>query len=157
MDYRTRGTYNLLRSASEQGVPHIIYLSSLKLLTGYDRGFEVTEDWRPVPSGDAEVLSHYLGEFTCREFAREGRLGVVVLRLGEVVQGNEVAGEAFDPLWLDHRDAVQAVAKALDARLAGAGPAGRSWSVFHIASGSPQARFTCERAKRAFGYAPQFP
>ena len=157
IDYRTRGTYNLLRSAADEGVRHALYLSSLRMLTGYEKDFAVTEDWRPLPSEDADVLSHYLGEFTCREFAREGRLGVVVLRLGKVVQGDDVAGKLFDPSWIDQRDVVQAVSKALAARLAGKGPLAHNWSVFHIESGSPQARFTSERAKHAFGYAPQFP
>lgn len=157
LDYRTRGTYNLLRSALSQGARHVIYLSSLTMLTAYDEDFEVTEDWRPIPTDDPEVLSHYLGEFTCREFAREGSIGVVVLRLGEIVQANDVADGAFNRLWIDQRDAVQAVAKALDACLTGADLVGHPWSVFHISSRSPQARFGCERSKRAFGYAPQFP
>ena len=157
IDFRTRGTYNLLRSAVEEGVRHVIYLSSLQILTAYDEQFEVTEDWRPLPSDDAQVLSHYLGEFTCREFARQGGVGVVVLRLGKIVQADEAAKEPFDPLWVDQRDVVQAVSKVLEARLSGTGPLARAWSVFHIQSGSSQARFTSARAKSEFGYAPQFP
>lgn len=156
IDCLTRGTYNLLRSAASEGVRHVLYLSSLELLTGYDEDFEVTEDWRPLPSDDAHVLSHYLGEFTCREFAREGRVGVVVLRLGKIVHAGQLAGEPFNPMWIDQRDAVQAVSKAMKARLSGTGPLARGWSVFHIHSGSPRARFTSERAKREFGYEPQF-
>jgi nucleoside-diphosphate-sugar epimerase len=156
IDDCTRGTYNLLRSAASEGVRHVFYLSSLELLIGYDEEFEVTEDWRPLPSDDAQVLSHCLGEFTCREFAREGRVGVVVLRLGKIVRADQLAGAPFNPLWIDQRDAVQAVSKAMKARLSGTGPLTRAWSVFHIHSGSPQARFTSERAKREFGYEPQF-
>ena len=110
-----------------------------------------------LPADDAQVLSHYLGEFTCREFAREGRVGVVVLRLGDIVQANDVAGKPFDPLWLDQRDAVQAVSRALGARLSGKGPLAGAWSVFHIHSGLSQARFASARAKSAFGYLSQFP
>ncbi len=156
IDYRTRGTYNLLRAAADERVRHVLYLSSLQMLTGYNEDFEVTEDWRPLPSDDAQVLSHYLGEFTCREFAREGRIGVVVLRLGKIVQAEEVAGKPFDPMWVNQRDVVQAVSKALAARLSGKGPLARTWSVFHIQSGSPQARFTSARANSVFGYTPQF-
>ena len=157
IDYRTRGTYNLLRASADEGVRHVLYLSSLQMMTGYEENFEVTEDWRPLPSDDAQVLSHYLGEFTCREFARDGRLGVIVLRLGKIVQASEVAGKPFDSMWVDQRDVVQAVCKALGARLSGKGPLARTWSLFHIQSSSPLARFTSGQAKSAFEYAPQFP
>lgn len=157
IDYRTRCTYNLLRAATEERVPHVVYLSSLQMLTGYDEDFEVTEDWRPLPSDDADMLSHYLGEFTCREFAREGNVGVVVLRLGRIAKTEEVSGQPFDPTRVDQRDVVQAVSKVLGARFSGSGPLTRNWSVFHIQSGSPLARFTSNRAIGAFGYAPQFP
>ena len=93
----------------------------------------------------------------CREFAREGRAGVVVLRLGKIVEDPDTPREAYDPLWIDQRDAVQAVTKALHARLMGTDQLAHPWSVFHVSSRLPQARFTCDRAKRAFAYAPQFP
>jgi hypothetical protein len=156
LDQRTRETYNLLRSAVDAGVRHVLYLSSLELLTDYEEDFQVNEDWCPLPSEDARVLFHYLGEFTCREFAREGHLGVVVLRLGTVVRSNQVAGKPWDPMWIDQRDAVQAVSKAVRGCLTGNGPL-LPWSVFHISSGSPQARFKSQRAQRAFGYNPQSP
>ena len=156
IDYRTRGTYNLLRAAADEGVRHVLYLSSLQMFAGYNEDFEVTEDWRPLPSDDAQVLSQYLGEFTCREFTREGQIGVVVLRLGKIVQAEEVEEKPLGPTEVSQRDVVQAVYKALGARLSGKGPLARTWSVFHIQSGSPQARFTSARASSVFGYAPQF-
>jgi nucleoside-diphosphate-sugar epimerase len=53
---------------------------------GYNESFEVDEEWRPLPTIASAGLSDHLGEFTCREFSREGKLNVVVLRLGNIMQ-----------------------------------------------------------------------
>jgi uronate dehydrogenase len=151
----TSGAYNLLRAAADEGVRRVVLLSSLEMITGYPDDFSVDEDWRPAPSHSAGLVEH-LGEFVCREFAREGSMSVVVLRLGTVVQAEAVAGKPFDPLWVEERDAVQAVALALKSLISGEQPRFGSWSVFHILSGSPQARFSVNKAKKWLGYQPQF-
>jgi len=156
IDYRTRLTYNLLQAASRAGVRRVVYLSSLELLTAYGEDFQVTEDWRPRPGSDPRLLSHYLGEFTCREFAREGAFSVVILRLGKVVRADEVAGRPFDPLGVDQRDVARAVALALAALEASDGRKLGPWSVFHVQADSPPARFSIQKAKRVLGYRPQF-
>ena len=156
IDHRTRLTYNLLQAAAQTGVRRFVYLSSLELLTDYDEKFDVTEDWRPRPGSDPRLLSHYLGEFTCREFARAGRLSVVVLRLGTVVRADEMADGPFQPLWVDQRDAVEAVWCALAALESDAGRKLGPWSVFHVQSDSPRARFSINKAKKLLGYKPQF-
>ena len=82
-----RSTYNLLLAAAQHGVKNIVYLSSLAIMTGYPEDLAVDEDWRPLAKGDSPGLAEYLGEVVCREFAREGKIHAVVLRLGNVVQG----------------------------------------------------------------------
>jgi hypothetical protein len=88
--------------------------------------------------------------------AREGRLSVVVLRLGTVVRAEESAGRPFDPLWVDQRDAVEAVWLALAALESGGGRKLGPWSVFHVQCDSPRARFSVDKAKRLLGYKPQY-
>jgi nucleoside-diphosphate-sugar epimerase len=156
IDHRTRLTYHLLQAAQQGQVRLVVYLSSIKLLDGYPQEFSPREDWRPLPGGDAELLSHYLGEFTCREFAREGKLRVVVLRLGTVILAEDVRDRAFDPLWVDRRDVVQAVRGAVETGLARESPALPAWSVFHIVSDSTRSRFSVAAAKRMIGYHPRF-
>ncbi|OHB78628.1 MAG: hypothetical protein A2V98_06670 [Planctomycetes bacterium RBG_16_64_12] len=156
IDDRTRLTYNLLQAAKQAGVQRLVYLSSLELLTAYGEEFEVTEEWRPRPGSEPRLLSHYLGEFTCREFAREGSLSVVILRLGKVVRAEEAAGQPFDPLWVDQRDVVQAVWLALAALETDDGRKLGPWSIFHVQPDSPAARFSVEKAKRLLGYKPKF-
>jgi nucleoside-diphosphate-sugar epimerase len=149
IDLMTRCTYNLLWAAAEEKIPRVVLLSTLELMTAYDPKFTVTESWRPLPSSAPAVLSKHLGEYTSREFAREGKTQIVVLRLGKVVRADEVKGQTPDPLWVEERDVVQAVAGALTARL-------NSWQIFHIEQASPQARFSVRRAQSALGYKPQF-
>lgn len=148
MDYLTRCTYNLLWAASQEGVPRVVFLSTLEVMARYDANFAVGEGWRPLPTTEARVLSKHLGEFTCREFAREHRINVIVLRLGKVVRADDVKDQPFDPMWVDESDVAHAVSCALSA------PTGR-WSIFHIQHDSPRARFPVAHAKRVLGYHPQ--
>jgi hypothetical protein len=155
IDRQTRCLYNLLRAAVAEGVRGVVHLSSLATVAAYPEKFLVTEDWRPAPPVDSPALADYLGEFTCREFARDGRLRVVVLRLGRVVRAEEAADRPADDAWLDQRDAAQAVDLALRALTAGERPRLEPWSVFHIAAESPGSRFPIARAKRVLGFQPQ--
>jgi uronate dehydrogenase len=149
IDYLTRCTYNLYLAAVAEGVKRVIFLSTLDLMTPYDPNYTVGERWRPLPTVDTPVLTKHLGEFVGREFAREHKLEIVVLRLGKVVQAEAVTGQAFDPLWVDERDVAQAITRALttDTGL---------WSILHIQPDSPQARFSIATAKRVLGYAPAY-
>jgi NAD-dependent epimerase/dehydratase family protein len=149
IDFLTRCTYNLLWAAAEEGVPRIVFLSTLDLMTGYDPNFTVSETWRSRPPADPQALAKHLGEYTSREFAREGRLSVVVLRLGKVVRAEDVQGQPFDPLWVEERDVVHAVSCALTAKLG-------KWHIFHIQPDSPRSRFAVRRAKATLGYQPKF-
>ena len=148
IDLATRCTYNLLFAAAAEGVPLVVLLSTLDVMGGYDAGLTVSETWRPRPPAEPRVLAKHLGEFTSREFARDGKVSVVVLRLGKVVRSEEVRDRPFDPLWVDERDVVHAVSLALASRL------GR-FQVFHIQSDSPKARFAVTRARGALKYRPQ--
>ena len=154
LDHCTRSTYNLLQAATREGVKHLVYLSSLAVMTGDAEDLAVDEDWRPTPKGDSPELADYLGEVVCREFAREGKVHVVVLRLGKVVRVEETAGQPFDPLWVEQADVVQAVSLALAAQRDSNGPRLGAWSVFHILSGSRRAGYPTKKAERVLGFRP---
>ena len=108
IDYQTRCTYNLLLAASEAGVSRCIYASSLSLFKGCDDDWAVNEQWRPRPSTQSPILAQHLGEFMCREFAREGRIAITCLRLGNPSQLGETADRPPNPAWLSYADAVHA-------------------------------------------------
>ncbi|MBT4140396.1 MAG: NAD(P)-dependent oxidoreductase [Candidatus Latescibacteria bacterium] len=134
VDFQTRLTYNILFAAREKKVPHVIYISSLRLFETCDENWNVTETWAPRPTPEANVMSRYLGEFTCREFARENSIRVTCLRVGDV------GGNGTDALAID--DAVQVIEKAL----ASSGP---MWRVLHVQSDVPNARFPMTQMKAA--------
>ena len=108
LDAATRCTYNLLMAAAEEGVSQVVLLSTLELMADYPSGYRVKETWRPLPSTQPPTLSKHLAEQISREFAREGSLGIKILRLGDV--SNTTVAEAVDealaqavPLAAHHR------------------------------------------------------
>ena len=131
LDFQMRCSYNLLWAAAEEDVPRFVYLSSLRLMDKYDEGLAVTERWGSAPGVDVPALCYHLGEYVCKEFAREGKVEVVVLRLGEIT-ANGSPPESSSALYVD--DAIQAIEKALTADLSG-------WNIFHVQSAVPNARF----------------
>lgn len=148
IDYQTRCTYNLLMAASEEGVKHAVYASTLRLFEQHGEDWTVTESWRPRPSIDSFVLSKHLGEFTCREFGREGKLNVTCLRLGNLVTADATATAEPDSMWLEMNDAVAAFQGALESP--------SPWRVFHIQSEFPGSRFSVGKAKGHLKFDPQF-
>lgn len=148
IDYQTRRTYNLLIAASEEGVKRFIYASTLRLFEQHSEDWTVRESWRPRPTVDSFVLSKHLGEFTCREFAREGKINVTCLRLGNLVTAETAATAEYDPVWLEMNDAIAAFKGALTSP--------SQWDIYHIQSEFPGARFSIHTAKAEIDFNPQF-
>ncbi len=148
IDYQTRCTYNLLMAASAEGVKHAIYASTLRLFEQHGEDWTVTESWRPRPSVDSFVLSKYLGEFTCREFGREGKINVTCLRLGNLITADAAATAEYDSMWLEMNDAVAAFQGALESS--------SPWRIFHIQSEFQGSRFLIGKAKGHLKFEPQF-
>lgn len=136
IDYQTRGTYALLWAAWQEKVPRVVYLSSLELMDAYDQDCLVTEEWRPLPTTESPTLTCHLGEFVCKQFAREHKLQVVCLRLGDIVwDENEQLGPTS--LYLD--DAVQGVDRAFTVRI-------RNWEVYNVQSTVSNQRYSTSKA-----------
>lgn len=156
LDVAMRCTYNLLCAAVEEGVPRVVFLSSLGLLDGYDQELAVTERWRPTPPTDPALLSFHLGEYVCREFARERRISVVCLRLGKLVWDSD-SGGAISSQALYPDDAAQAVERAISTEFPSStwSSAPRTWNVFHIQSEVPNARYLTGAAQEGLGYSPR--
>ncbi|MYF98624.1 NAD(P)-dependent oxidoreductase, partial [Candidatus Poribacteria bacterium] len=148
IDFQTRCTYNLLMAASEEGVKHFIYASTLRLFEQHGKDWTVKENWRPRPSIEGFVLAKHLGEFTCREFARERKIKVTCLRLGEIITAEEAADTEFNAMWLEINDAVAAFQGAIDAP--------SRWGIFHVQSEFPGSRFDIGPAKEHLKFNPQF-
>ena len=150
-----RRTYHLLQGAVAAGVRRVVHLGSLDLMNGFDPKYLVDEDFSPQPVSGTGLLPSYLDEFCCREFARSGRLQVVVLRLAPVTDANQQASTGDGSPRLELQDAVQAVRRALETERISDGRGIDSWSVFHILSNPEECRFPISRAQRILGYTPQ--
>ena len=146
LDAALRHTYNLLWAATEEGVSRVVYLGSLSVLDKYDEDYVVTERWKPVPTTDVPVLGYHLGEFICKEFAREHKVRVISLRLGHLLWG----GDTGDTSGLFPKDAVQAIEKALAVDTSDWG----QYRIFHVQSDVPDARFLTRSAQEVLGYRP---
>ena len=102
LDAATRCTYNLLTAAAEEGARRVVLLSTLELMADYPAGYRVDARWRPLPRTGPPTLSKHLAEQVSREFAREGKVRVAILRLGEASTAavidavNEALAEASD-------------------------------------------------------------
>ena len=152
LDGGMRCVYNLVRAAAEEGVPRFIFLSSLSVMGQYDEEYAVTERWLPSPSTETDVLCFHLGEFICREFAREHKIEVVCLRLGELAGDGDAPGSTSA---LYQEDAVQAVEKSLTSDISEGYADSRSyWAVFHVQSDVPNRRFITDTAEARLGFRP---
>ena len=155
LDVVTRCTYNLLCAAADKGVRRMVFLSSLSLFDKYDPTLTVTETWQPMPTTNMAVLCHHLGEYVCREFAREGRIQVVCLRLGEITPPDAITPTHWSSN-LYGEDATSAVNLAIDADL----PVGPyetlepKWSIFHIQSDVTRPRYTTRTAQKILDFRP---
>lgn len=149
IDYVTRCTYNLLWAAAEENIQRFIYLSSLEIMTQYDDRLFVQEHWRPRPTTELGQMTRHLGEYVCREFAREHRIPITVLRLGNVVHADRVTGQTKNPLWIDERDVAQAISNTLASEV-------EDWSIYHIQSKITNARFPVKKAVEMLDFDPQF-
>ena len=154
LDRATRGTHVLLQAAVEAGVKRFVYGSTLEVFRAYPDTVYVTEYYKPLPPTEMAVLARYLGEMTCREFAREHPITVTALRLGKLVREEEVAGQKRDLMWVDIRDAAQAFCAALARDASASLNWVPRWAVYHIAAPIIHPKFLLDRAK-SMGYQPQ--
>ena len=153
LDRNSRCIYNLLLAASEAAVEHFVLLSTLDLFAPYDTDMAVSETWKPLPSCEPTILGAHLAEFTASEFCHSHALQVTIARLGHLAREAETGQEPYDPIWLDERDAAQAVGQILEK---GAALRASRYSVVHIQSDSARARFTIGKAKSLLGFSPQY-
>ncbi|MFT5089851.1 MAG: nucleoside-diphosphate-sugar epimerase [Candidatus Latescibacterota bacterium] len=156
LDANSRRHYNLLLAAAEAEVKSVIVLSTLDFFLTYPEHMTVSEDWKPLPTTDPAQLGAHLAEFTAREFAHSHALDVVIVRLGHVVHADRIAGQAYDPIWLDERDAARAIDLMVQNRHTLNRRRPRSYRTLHLQSVSPRARFSSNRICESLDFTPQY-
>jgi nucleoside-diphosphate-sugar epimerase len=153
LDLATRGTHVLFSAAVEAGIKRFIYAGTLAVFEAYPDDVYITEMWKPLPSPEMTQMTKYLGELTCREFARDHRITVTALRLGALVLEDEVQNVPPNPLWLDFRDAAQAFRCVLGRDSSDEVWWQRRWALYHICADIPNPKFLIGQA-RGIGYNP---
>ncbi|MBI4219071.1 MAG: NAD(P)-dependent oxidoreductase [Chloroflexi bacterium] len=149
LDYLTRCTYNLLTACLSTGVRRFVYLHTLHVFDAYEPHLTVSERWKPLPGTEPHVLAAHLGEYVCREFAREHhQLEVVSLRLGYplITGARAAAARTKETAALATADLSLALEKAVSA------PLQKRWNPVHIQSPVPNARFLMSNAENVLAY-----
>jgi len=143
------GLYNVFEAARAQGVPRLIFASTVQVLLGYPRDAFVrdTDPVRPVSRyACTKVLGEALGRYYHDRFGTE----VLCLRLGAVPHPDR-DDVRRGGIYLSPRDCAGFIAGALDARPAPEG----GYAVISLVSRGGAAIRALDRAVRLLGYAPQ--
>jgi len=153
LDLATRGTHVLFKAGVEAGVDKFVYASSLEIFAGYPDTVYISEYHKPLPGPEMGCMSRYMGELTCREFARDYPITVTALRLGRLVLEEEVVGCQEDLQWVDLRDVVQAFRQVLRRDASAAMRWASRWAIYHICAPLDNPKFLISQAER-MGYQP---
>jgi len=143
----------LFKAGVEAGVDKFVYASSLEIFAGYSDTVYINEYHKPLPGPEMACMSRYMGELTCREFARDYPITVTALRLGRLVLEEEVVGRQKDLLWVDLRDVLQAFRQVLTRDASGAMRWASRWAFYHICAPLDDPKFLISQAER-MGYQP---
>lgn len=155
LEEATQGTHVLLEALTQANVRRYIYCSTLELFENLPDDRYISEQWRPDPGTDMRTLSRHLAEQVAREFARERALSTTILRLGRLAREEDVSpGVAPDLMWLDPRDAAQAVAVAVQEDRSQQLNWQLRWAVYHICARPPHPKFLLDGA-RGLGFEPR--
>lgn len=152
IDTFSRGSFNLVDMAIEQGVRRFIVASTLGMFDRLPAKWRVDESWRPRPEPTPEHLACWLSELSLRECCHTANIHAVCLRFGTIVTDEDISGRTFDARWVNIEDAVQGLKRAL--RHIEEPPSRGEWEIFHI-SGGDGAKIRDGRARGdKFGYKP---
>ncbi len=143
------GLYNVLEAAIVQGVPRLIFASSVQVLSGYGREVFVP-DSDPVRPWTRYACTKVFGEALCRYYHERHGLEVVCLRLGAVPHPDRDRPEGRSRIYLSGRDCAGFIAGALDAEPAPEG----GFAVISVMSQNGAGIRDLQRAERLLGYRP---
>ncbi len=149
-DVNVKGVYNVVATAAQHGVKRFIYTSSMTVSRADQEsraGDRLMTEAEPVAPKRAYPHTKYLGEEICRCHADRFPLGVICLRLGNVVpKGTRPLEETrWYPGWVHGEDVGEAFRLAIEAKDIG-------FEVFHIFADVPGLKWDNAKAKRLLGF-----
>lgn len=148
------GTYWAHEAAREAGCRRVIFASSVAAITMNDHRVQfVTEDM-PARPGGTYGLSKAFGEMLGRQYAEDGALSTVAIRLFTPNSYRTARQRALEgdtwllESWLSPRDMEQLFRKSIESDHI-------HWEVFHGLSGNTRRRWGIQRAREVVGYRPE--
>lgn len=153
VDTFSRGSFNLVDTAIDQGTRFFMAASSLQMFDRLPSSWRIDENWQPRPEPIPEHLACWLSELSLRECCRTAAIRALCLRFGRIVTDDEASG-AFDPRQLHIADAVQAVGCAL--RQFETLPERGEWHIYHISCGERARVRPGNALSEAFGFRPEY-
>lgn len=144
-------TFNVFKAAAAHGVRRIVYASSLMTMEGHRFGREPIVVDTPARPVSFYGVSKLVGEEIGSQFAREGTMSVICLRIGVVQTGDVPAGRDLNgwrrSKWLCGADLCQAFEKAIQA-------ADTNYAILPVVSDNANMRWNLAETCRVLGYTP---
>ena len=138
LEHASLGTYHLFEAVRKLNLNRVVLASTLAFFDAYPEHYRIDELWRPRPSTQAHELAPWLTELVAREFAREGGIYAVGLRLAPL--GNDPRRNTTPA------EALLAIDRALVLKFT---VPGYRWHVYHI---GPPDRFIRREAHLRLGF-----
>ncbi len=160
------GTYNVFEAARRSGVRRVVYASSGAAVSGYEKDSayrdlvsgtaeEAPRGWRLLgPDCEPRPATLYgvtklFGEDLARYYVESSSLSIICLRLGSVTPDDRPRPGRGRAVWCSHRDAEQAVVRAVEA------PETLRFDVLFVNSANRMGYRDLDPTRRALGFDPQ--
>jgi len=167
LDNNIIATYNVFEAAKRAGVKRVVFASS----NHAQGGFYLDEPWKHIAHGDFDRVetgyrlvdeddrirpdgyygvSKAFGEAIGSYYNDYHGISSVHLRIGWVISDDDPTFSPFAlSLWLSHRDAAQAISRAIDA------PDSLKYAITYVTSDNQWKIFSIDRARKILGYEPE--
>lgn len=155
-DVSTRGSYNAMRAAVEQGMDRLINTGPHFTIQGDDYtnyDYEINPDVPPHTSTGLYPLTKGLGQEICKVFTEHYDIHVLCyLFLSFQEHDNQEAGSDVNPFTVSWRDAAEAFRLGLEIDLS---QLPSKCEIFNIFADLPHQQFSNAKTKRILGFKPQ--
>lgn len=145
------GTYNVVAGAIAAGCRHIVYGSSVHVVTGYDAGLQVREN-DPVRPGDLYGVTKCFGEALGAFVAATEDLSFTALRIGAFQDPERLTEDGTGWMLRDYcapEDLFQLLGAVIETDATG-------FQIYNAVSGNRFSRLPIEKARAKLDYAPAY-
>jgi nucleoside-diphosphate-sugar epimerase len=149
-EVNTKGAFHVMKAAAELGIRKVLHSGPQMVRAGYDHDFDV-DDVPPMPGTGYYTFTKYLSTRICESYARVHGIQTICFvfnGLGPAPK-EAVTRRDFPPFTVTWDDLAHACRLALELE---AVPG--DYQEFNLLSYLAQGKYSVEKARRIFGYAP---